>query len=254
MSPREPSVFAFSVTTIGRPNSVIGPGAAAFTTNTLLPPVPTLSAIVNSSGIVSGEISHTARDSDEGSMRAYILTMFSYTIVLAACPFSAGTAIAAGLPAPRNPSGWPAPLPVMNAESSSNASTMGQRRSISAEKLMMLSWSSSFGTTLSPVSFFASRVTLPNRGSASVSAADSSAQYAIIPPNSDDAFDVTSIVGNGTLALSIGTTVARDRTTADSSATSSSWERSRSGTRNPPSLGTTDEAALRISARRATAS
>jgi hypothetical protein len=53
-------------------------------------------------------------------------------------------------------------------------------------------------------------------------------------------FVVESIIGNGTRALSMGTTVARGRTTDISSAICRSCERSTSGTRNPPSDGDTD--------------
>lgn len=66
-----------------------------------------------------------------------------------------------------------------------------------------------------------------------------------MPPNTDPLLLVVSIIGNGTRAESIGTTVARGRTTDCSSASCSSCERSVSGTRNPPSDGDTDEAALR---------
>ena len=65
---------------------------------------------------------------------------------------------------------------------------------------------------------------------------------------------VLSMVGNGTLALSIGITMARGRTIALSSATASSCDRSRSGTRNPPSAGVTLLYSLRSVSRRRVAS
>ena len=54
---------------------LIGMAAEALTTNTLLPPVPTVRDIWRSSGRASGEQIHTALARDEGSIRAYMLTM-----------------------------------------------------------------------------------------------------------------------------------------------------------------------------------
>lgn len=152
---------------------LIGIPAAALTTNTLLPPVPTVRDICSSCGRASGEHIHTARDSDEGSICANMLTTSVYLMLL---PVVRATAIAAGLPAPRKPRGSPVPEPVWNFASSSNARACGHSVSMSAENETIESWRSSFGTADRPVSFFASRVTRPNFGELSWRSAPSSPQ------------------------------------------------------------------------------
>src|SRR5581483_4715055 len=87
------------------------------------PPVPTDSAIVASCGNVSMEAIQAARRSDVGSIRAYILVMFSQTIVWVGCPDSAATCTDAGQL--MKPSGSPAPVPLMNAMSSYHAMARG---------------------------------------------------------------------------------------------------------------------------------
>ena len=116
MSPAAPSVFAFSVKMTGRPRIVIGGPWAPLLSQIAEPPVPTLSAIVASSGNVLIEATHTARLSEVGSIRAYILIRFSQTMVLAAWPVSFVIEMAAV--ALRNPCGSPAPLPPKKAMSS----------------------------------------------------------------------------------------------------------------------------------------
>ncbi len=63
----------------------------------------------------------------------------------------------------------------------------------------------------------------------------------MIPPYTDDAFEVESIAGNLIRGVPIGMTRDRGRTIALSRATRSSSARNSSGTRNPPSDGTVDE-------------
>src|SRR3954447_18321775 len=99
MSPAVPRVFAFSVKITGRPRMVIGGPTAPLFSQIAEPPVPTDRAIVASSGNVSMDAIHTARPRLPGSIRAYILTMFSQTIVPDGWPASALTDTDAVLPA-----------------------------------------------------------------------------------------------------------------------------------------------------------
>src|SRR6266700_1475078 len=116
MSPVVPNAGAFSVKITGRPRMVTGgpsePGWLGPPIHTGPPPVPTDSAIVASWGNVSIAATHTAFFNEVGSMRAYILTMFSHTIVPAVWPASAACCTDAG--ELMNPSGVPAPVSVMN--------------------------------------------------------------------------------------------------------------------------------------------
>src|ERR1700733_3658320 len=99
MSPAVPSAFAFSEKMTGRPRIVIGgmsePGWFGPPIHTGPPPVPTDSAMVASSGNVSGAQIQTALRTEEGSIREYMPTTFSHTIVLVACPACAETLTAA---------------------------------------------------------------------------------------------------------------------------------------------------------------
>src|SRR4051812_18078533 len=119
MSPCVPrTLVAFSVKITGRPRIVIGGPATPLFSQIADPPVPTDRAIVASSGNVSIDATHTARPSDPGSIRAYILTMFSHTIVAVGCPASADTATIAELRVDRAPRGCPTPSPLRNDRSS----------------------------------------------------------------------------------------------------------------------------------------
>ena len=94
MSPGVPSGPVFSVKNTGRPRMLTGGASmppwppAKLPIQTGPPPVPTDKAIVANWGKVSMLAIHTARPRLVGSMREYILTMFSHTIVAADCPDS----------------------------------------------------------------------------------------------------------------------------------------------------------------------
>src|SRR6266576_2680594 len=89
MSPCDPRALTFSETITGRPRMLMGGPATPLFSQTGPPPVPTESAMVASWGKVSGETTHTAVARDWGSMREYILTMFSHTMVAVGWPVSA---------------------------------------------------------------------------------------------------------------------------------------------------------------------
>src|SRR5215475_3172487 len=103
MSPVVPSAGVFSVKYTGRPRMltggvsvpppVAGPPPPIHTAD---PPVPTDRAIVASCGNVWMDAIHTAFLSEEGSIRAYMPTMFSYTIVWVGWPACAATCTDAG--------------------------------------------------------------------------------------------------------------------------------------------------------------
>ncbi len=93
------------------------------------------------------------------------------------------------------------------------------------------------GTLKNPASFFASSTTRPNVACDSVIDVASSVQFHTTPPNSDDAWLVSSTVGTGTRNVDIGITVARGRTTASSIASIIRSDRISSGIRNPPAPG-----------------
>src|ERR1700753_1634115 len=99
------------------------------------------------------------------------------------------------------------------------------------------------------VSFLAVSVTRPNLGLDWVSRAPSSVQYPVTPPKTEPELVIESMVGYGTVRVSIGTTRARLRTTADSRATRSSSARRLSGMRNQPSEGTVEPKAFWIALR-----
>src|SRR5438046_2721381 len=100
MSPVVPVVGTFSVKITGRPRIVSGgmsePGVVRPPIQTGPPPVPTDSAMVASCGKVSMCAIHTALLRLVGSIREYILTMFSHTIVAAVWPLSLVTDTEAG--------------------------------------------------------------------------------------------------------------------------------------------------------------
>src|SRR5215475_14319576 len=119
MSPAPPTPGTFSVTRRGRPRIVIGTWPTPEANQTGAPPVPTDSAMVSSCGRQSGEHTHTALLSEVGSIREYILVMFSHTIVAAGWPDSAATCTIAGLVESWiEPAGSPTPEPVRKARSS----------------------------------------------------------------------------------------------------------------------------------------
>src|SRR5689334_21611726 len=102
MSTGEPSADAFSVKITGRPRIVVGgapeppPCVPRLPIQTGEPPVPTASAIVANWGKVSMFAIHTALPREVGSIRAYILAMFSHRIVALAWPASFATFTLAG--------------------------------------------------------------------------------------------------------------------------------------------------------------
>src|SRR3990167_4416483 len=242
--PPPPSVSIFSVKRTGRPRIVMGGPWTPLFSQMAEPPVPTERLISASCAKVSMFATQTPLPSEAGSIREYILTMFSQTMLSAACPVSFATETSAGEFI--TPSGWPTPEPPMKATSSNQEMAVGRMLSMKAANEMMESWSSSFGTSQRQASLAACRTTRPNFASASLSSAPSSAQLPTTPPKTLEAFDVLSMVGNGTREESIGMTRARARTMDDSSATRSSSDRSRSGTRKPPALGSRLEESLRI--------
>src|SRR5581483_8066864 len=89
---------------------------AMFPIHTGPPPVPTDRAIAASWGNVPVEAIHTARPSEVGSMRAYMLTRFSQTSVLVGWLVSAAWATVTGLL--MTPAGSPTAGPVRSATSS----------------------------------------------------------------------------------------------------------------------------------------